>query len=120
MSKSLKKSDKKVLKIKNSLFIPLKFKVENKSEIKKILNELKIKFRDSSHICYAYLIDKGAFGGKSDDGEPKNSAGKALFRYLSLKKLNNILLVVVRYYGGTKLGLGQLSKAYVQAINQIF
>lgn len=102
-----------IYEIKKSKFIAYAFDVKTKEEAKKHINEVKEKYQDARHVCYAFLTSDGA--GMSDDGEPSGTAGKPLFRLLELKKHNNKLVIVVRYFGGIKLGAGGLIRAYVEA-----
>lgn len=104
--------------IKKSRFLAYSFSLEDKNQIDFYLNNLKKEHKKAIHFVYAYKADNGA--GFSDDGEPKNSAGKPLFRIIELKNLTNILIVVVRYWGGSKLGIGPLTRAYTKAAAALF
>lgn len=99
--------------IKKSKFIAYAFDISSKNEVKEIIKNIKSDHPDARHVCYAFVTSDG--GGMSDDGEPSGTAGKPLFRLLELKKTTNKLVVVVRYFGGTKLGAGGLIRAYVEA-----
>ncbi len=97
--------------IKKSKFISFAFSVFCDKDVKDCLTEIRKKYSDARHICYAYVL-----GGQekcSDDGEPAGTAGKPLLDLIKNKKYTNLLLVVVRYFGGIKLGAGGLYRAYI-------
>lgn len=98
-------------KEKGSLFIGRAFMTENTKEAAEILAGLKKEFYDATHHCYAYRNVDGSFK-YSDDGEPNGTAGIRILNALDHFNLTNTLVVVIRYYGGTKLGVGPLGKAY--------
>ncbi len=103
-------------KEKGSKFIGYAFPVLTEEDTKLHLQELKKKHHAARHWCYAWQI--GIRNKKyrvNDDGEPSNSAGQPIYGQISAKKLTNILVVVVRYFGGTKLGVGGLMTAYKTA-----
>ena len=112
-------------KIKWSRFIGNIFHIESKEEAEKYLKEIKEKYRDATHNCYAYSygtnVNFDLFGNlkitpdyfkQSDEGEPTNTAGKPILSQIQGHKLQNILIVVTRYFGGTLLGVGGLIQAY--------
>lgn len=99
-----------VLKINGSKFETHSFFVENVNNVNKILNNLKKDNTKAKHICYAYKIDK--IFKYNDDGEPSGSAGKKILDVINISNLNNILIVIVRYMSGSKLGLGLLTSCY--------
>ncbi len=105
-----------VYKEKGSKFISLAFPVTTQEEIKDIVKDIKKEYFDARHHCYAYILghDKSVFR-MNDDGEPSSTAGKPIYGQLLSKDLTNILVVVVRYFGGTKLGVSGLIQAYKQA-----
>jgi len=103
--------------INKSKFISLAYPVFDEDECKKILTELREKYLDATHICFAYLLECPQIEKCSDDGEPSGTAGKPLLELLKKRKLNNVLLVVVRYFGGIKLGAGGLVRAYTNSGN---
>ena len=112
---SIKYNLKNISIIKKSKFITELYKVNNISEINNILNVLKKDYKDSTHVCYAYIVN-----GKekcSDDGEPSGTAGIPILNILKKNNLNNILAVVIRYFGGIKLGAGGLVRAYSYSVN---
>ena len=96
--------------VKKSRFISYYYEINDFDEIKEILNDLKNKHKKAKHIVYAYKF--GNTAGKSDDKEPKGTAGLPLYNLLDAKNLNNRLIVVVRYFGGTLLGAGLLQRTY--------
>ena len=95
---------------KKSKFIGYYYNLDNFDEIKTILDELKKEHKKAKHIVYAYKFLNTA--GKSDDKEPSGTAGMPLYNLLEMNDLNNKLVVVVRYFGGTLLGAGPLMRAY--------
>lgn len=110
-------------KDKGSKFIALAFPVRNENDVKQKLEEVRKKYHDARHHCYAYRLgfDKMAYR-VNDDGEPSGTAGKPIFGQFLSNDLTDILVVVVRYFGGTKLGVSGLIKAYktatIEALNQ--
>ncbi len=103
--------------IKKSKFLGWSFDISSASEVKDILVSFKKEYADARHIVYAYrLKEEGIIKEKFDnDKEPNASAGQPLLYLLQKKELMNKLIVVVRYFGGTKLGVGGLIRAYTQA-----
>lgn len=96
--------------IKKSKFICYLYKVDSEEDVKNILDKIKEKYSDSTHICYAYIL-----GNKikyNDDKEPSKTAGFQILNILESKNITNVLAIVIRYFGGIKLGIGPLSKAY--------
>lgn len=100
--------------IKNSKFITLLFKIKSKNDIANILNDVKRKYPKATHYCYAYVVD--SYKKSSDDGEPGGTAGMPILNVLEKDEITNILAVVVRYFGGIKLGAGGLVRAYSKSI----
>lgn len=101
------------IEVKKSLFITCLYKVYNKDDIEKYLKEVKNEYKDATHYCYAYIIDN--FKKAEDDNEPSGTAGIPIMDILEKKQMNYILCVVVRYFGGIKLGAGGLVRAYSKA-----
>ncbi len=100
-------------KDRNSKFVSLVFPVSSEEEILEIYKQVKKKYHDAHHHCFAYRL--GALREKyraSDDGEPANSAGKPILAQIDARNLTNILIIVVRYFGGTLLGVGGLINAF--------
>ena len=102
--------------IKNSRFITFLFKVETKNEIENKLELIKKDHPKATHYCYAYITSK--FKKSSDDGEPGGTAGIPILNVLEKEKLTNVLAIVVRYFGGIKLGAGGLVRAYSKSITE--
>jgi len=100
-------------KEKGSKFISFAFPVISEEEVKSNLVNLRKKYFDATHHCYAYMIGPNQeLSRANDDGEPAHSAGTPILSQIRSKKLSDVLLVVVRYYGGTKLGVSGLIQAY--------
>ena len=97
--------------IKKSKFLCFAYFVQNKDEIKDILNKLKKQYADASHICYAYVLDDKTYY-YTDGGEPSGSAGKPIYGAILSNKLNYTLVVVIRYFGGIKFGPGPLRATF--------
>jgi uncharacterized YigZ family protein len=103
------------IKIKGSRFLGEMHPVTSVDEAEQILAQRRKKYHDATHHCYAYRIgERAAQYRSSDDGEPQGTAGKPLMAILEYNDLTNVLLVVVRYFGGTKLGTGGLVRAYTE------
>lgn len=102
------------MKEKGSTFIGQAFYAEDEENALAKLNEIRKKFYDATHNCWAYRIYKDRFK-YSDDGEPGGTAGIRIYNAIEHFDIQNILLVVTRYYGGVKLGAGPLGKAYYQS-----
>ncbi len=96
--------------IKKSKFLGFLYEISNLNEINDILNTLKKENKKATHICYAYKV--GINAKYFDDGEPSGTAGKPIYNILEKKNLDNTLIVVIRYFGGIKLGAGGLFRAY--------
>lgn len=107
----------KLFKEKGSEFIAQVYPISTLAEADEKLEHIKKKFFDASHHCYAYMLQNG-LQKFSDDGEPSGTAGIRIMNAIDHYNLTNLLLVVIRYFGGTKLGVGPLGKAYyTSAIN---
>lgn len=109
--KTIEKFNRKSYKEKGSEFIGRVYHVEQEKEIVETLNKLKKKYYNATHHCYAYKLLNGKIK-YSDDGEPGGSAGIRILKAIEHFDLVNQLVVVTRYFGGTKLGVGPLGKAY--------
>ena len=105
-----------IYKEKGSKFIALAYPVATEDEIKEIIAGLKKEYYDARHHCYAYILgpDKSAYR-QNDDGEPSGTAGRPIYGQLLSKDVTNVLLVVIRYFGGIKLGVSGLINAYKTA-----
>lgn len=102
--------------IKNSKFICFVYNVSSIDEVNIYLNDIRNQYKDASHCCYAYVIDN--VKKSSDDGEPGGTAGVPIMQVLESNDLNYVLCVVVRYFGGIKLGAGGLVRAYSKSVSQ--
>ncbi|MBT8377252.1 MAG: YigZ family protein [Bacteroidia bacterium] len=110
-----KPSDEVLLKEKNSKFFGYVYPVTTEEDVKGYLEDLKSKHTNAGHFCYAYVVGiEDSYHRFSDDGEPSNSAGAPIFGQIQHFDLTNVLVVVVRYFGGTKLGVGGLISTYKQ------
>ncbi len=109
----LKEQGTSIIKSRGSKFFGYCYPVNNETEAKEILNSLKSEFPDATHHCFAWIMGPNMQHQRAyDDGEPANSAGKPILRELLRKNLTNTLVVVVRYYGGTNLGVPGLIENY--------
>lgn len=108
--KTIKENITTTYEINKSTFITLLFKVSKKEEINTYIKQTKEKYKDATHYCYAYIIDD--YKKSSDDGEPGGTAGVPIMEVLLKNDINYILCIVVRYFGGIKLGAGGLVRAY--------
>lgn len=97
-------------KDQGSKFLAYGYPIEEEQDVKRILSELKSQYPDATHHCYAFKL--GNAYRASDDGEPGNSAGLPIYRQILSAGLDYVLVVVVRYFGGKKLGIPGLIKAY--------
>lgn len=111
--KSILKNYRSELLIKNSKFITFLFPMDNPS-INFFLDEVKKIHPKATHYCYAYIYDD--IFRFSDDGEPSNTAGLPIYHVLQKEGLNRVCCIVVRYFGGIKLGAGGLVRAYTKAV----
>jgi len=111
-----KPSNEEVYKEKGSKFIGYAFPLEDADQVETYISVLKKTHSKARHWCYAWQIgvEKPIFR-YNDDGEPNNSAGKPIYGQIQSFELTNVLVVVVRYFGGTKLGVGGLVTAYKTA-----
>ncbi len=99
--------------VDKSRFIAYLLAVNSENKAKDLLNETRKKYHNATHVCYAYRIAN--IERSSDDGEPSGTAGMPLLLFLKNKDLDNVLVMVVRYFGGIKLGTNGLVKAYSKA-----
>jgi len=99
--------------IKKSKFLSIALNVNSIVECEEILSSYRKEFDDCSHLTFAYCV--GTLERCSDDGEPNGTAGKPLLNIIKQKKLTNVLLIVIRYFGGIKLGAGGLVRAYTES-----
>lgn len=113
---TIKQQAEGIYKEKGSKFLAYAIPVESAQEVKEQLQLLHKQYHDARHICYAYVIGTdGTEYRVNDDGEPSGTAGKPIHGVLLSSKLTNVLIAVVRYFGGTKLGTSGLILAYKEA-----
>lgn len=106
-------------KEKGSKFIALAYPVLLEEDVKDILFDLRKQYHDARHHCYAYVIGyNGENWRANDDGEPSSTAGKPIHGQILSRELTNTLVVVIRYFGGTKLGVSGLINAYKTAASE--
>ena len=111
------------LEIKKSQFITWLRAVDDREQAMAFLDEAKQAYPDARHHCWAYVMGHSAnsqTAAMSDDGEPSGTAGKPMLNVLQHKPVNNVMVIVIRYFGGIKLGAGGLVRAYSQAVEQAF
>lgn len=112
--KSIKNNIENTTIINKSKFITKLYFINSLNEIDSILNEVSKEYKDATHVCFAYILN-----GKekcSDNGEPSGTAGMPILNVLKKNNLDNILAIVIRYFGGIKLGAGGLVRAYSNSI----
>ena len=114
---SIKNNDKYELIIKNSKFISLIFRVYNKYEVNDILDSIKKEYPNATHYCYGYVIDSDIRA--NDDNEPSGTAGYPILNQITSNNLNYTLIVVIRYFGGIKLGAGPLTRTYAKVAREV-
>jgi len=102
--------------VKNSKFICILRHVDSINDIDDIFNYVKDKYKDATHYCYAYIINN--ISKCSDDGEPSGTAGIPMLEVLKKNNLNNVLCIVVRYFGKILLGASGLVRAYSNAVTE--
>lgn len=114
--KSIEKKVQNTILIKKSKFITYLFPISQKEDIDTYIEEIHKREKNSSHICYAYRFEN--LEKCNDDGEPSQTAGMPILNTLKQKDLQNILCIVVRYFGGIKLGVGGLYRAYATSCKE--
>lgn len=113
---TIKNNSIKEIIIKNSKFITLLYKVYSLEDIKNTLINVKNLYPNATHYCYAYILNNEKRS--SDDGEPSGTAGTPILNILESNNLNYILAVVIRYFGGIKLGSSGLIRAYSRSVKE--
>ena len=104
---------------KRSKFLAFAHHVKNEAEVKELTAQYKKKYYDARHVCYAYALGyKGETTRANDDGEPSGTAGKPILNQILSKDVTNVCVVVVRYFGGIKLGVPGLINAYKTAARE--
>lgn len=114
---TIETTSKAEYKEKRSRFIAFAFPINDIQQVKPIIDNIKNKYFDARHHCFAYKINEGETINKRvfDDREPSHTAGDMIYSAIESKNITNILIVVVRYFGGTLLGASNLARAYRQA-----
>ncbi len=114
--KTISKISEGIYREKGSKFIGLCYPVESDKDTKEIIANIQKEYHDARHHCYAYRLyfDKSVYR-INDDGEPSGTAGKPIYGQILSNDLTNVLIIVVRYFGGVKLGVGGLINAYKTA-----
>lgn len=107
---TVKDNIEKTIIINKSKFISKSYFVTDTNEANSIINRIKDEYSDATHVCFGYIINNNIK--YSDDGEPNNTAGMPIYNVISKNNLNFVLIVVIRYFGGIKLGAGGLTRAY--------
>ncbi len=103
------------LDIKKSEFIAYAYPVTSREQAMFHVEQLRVQYADARHHCWAYIIgdpDNTTSAGFDDDGEPNGTAGRPILNVLQHKSIGNVIIIVVRYFGGIKLGAGGLTRAY--------
>ncbi len=120
MFKTIAKDSNSEIVEKKSKFIANVFYVESIQEAEEKIKEIKRKYYDAKHNCFAYSVfsEEGIINRFSDDGEPSGTAGSPMLNIINSKELTNILVVVTRYFGGILLGTGGLVRAYTSAFQE--
>lgn len=106
------------LEIKKSEFIAYAYPVTSREKAMFHVEQLRVKYPDARHWCWAYIIgdpENTTSAGFDDDGEPNGTAGRPILNVLQHKSIGNIVIIVVRYFGGIKLGAGGLTRAYANS-----
>lgn len=111
-----KPSPETLFKEKGSKFFGYAFPISNEGDVPEIIEHLKSKHKNARHFCYAFQLGEENFYYRAnDDGEPSGSAGMPIYGQIQSFEITNVLIVVVRYFGGTKLGVGGLISAYKES-----
>ena len=117
---TIEKKTEIIFKDKGSKFLAFAFPVENDGQTKEILLQLKKEHPNANHHCYAYRFGADKLNYRAnDDGEPSNTAGKPILGQIQSNDLTNVLIVVVRYFGGTLLGVSGLINAYKSSASEV-
>lgn len=101
--------------VNKSRFIGIKYNIKSKDEIDLIIKDLWLKHKKAHHIVYAYVVGNNntQSAGYDENKEPNGTASKPILNLLLMKKITNVLIVVIRYFGGTKLGASKLLRTYL-------
>ncbi len=116
---TIKSAGEGLYKEKGSRFLGFSYRIESREEIEEYLAQLRKKYYDARHYCYAWVLGSNKEEVRAnDDGEPGHSAGDPILGQIRSRQLTNVLVVVVRYFGGTKLGVSGLIQAYKLAAEE--
>lgn len=114
--KTIDKAAEGYINERKSKFFSYIFPVKTEEEVKDILEEYRKKYYDARHVCWAYMIGTSRENFRAnDDGEPSGTAGRPILGQINSSELTNVLIIVIRYFGGTLLGTGGLVRAYKDA-----
>lgn len=117
---TIEKAAESVFVEKRSRFLSYAYPVENPEQVKELVSALEKKYYDARHVCWAYVIGPdGDVFRANDNGEPSGTAGRPILGQINSRGLTNVLVAVVRYFGGIKLGTPGLIKAYKQAASDV-
>lgn len=114
--------DEIIHEVKKSRFIACSRRVTQRDEAMAFLMEIKLKYPDARHYCWAYQIgdpQSASSAAMNDDGEPSGTAGRPILNVVKHKKIADVMVIVVRYFGGVKLGAGGLTRAYSTATQNL-
>lgn len=114
--KTISKNIENEIIINKSRFICKLVKVYSEEDVMNALNNVKEEYKDATHYCYSYIIDNTERF--NDDGEPGGTAGMPILNVLKQNELNYVLCIVIRYFGGIKLGAGGLVRAYTKSASE--
>lgn len=118
MSFYIKNESEFTYEIEKSKFISIIRNCKNSEELQGFLTEIKVRYPKARHYCYALVCEECSRS--SDDGEPSGTAGKPLLELINKLKINNVAVIVVRYFGGIKLGASRLLRSYVTSAKSNF
>ena len=114
--KTINSTAEGIYKIKGSKFLSFAIPVQNVDEIKVIVAEYRKQYFDARHVCYAYMLGNERLEFRAnDDGEPSGTAGRPILGQINSYELTDVMIIVVRYFGGILLGTGGLVSAYKEA-----
>ena len=113
----MKKISESLVIEKKSKFYGFMFSIDNEDEVLDIIGSLRKEHKKAKHFCYAYKI--GNVERKNEDKEPSNSAGKPILDVINFNSLDNTLIIVIRYFGGTLLGRGLLTRTYSKTAREL-
>jgi uncharacterized YigZ family protein len=117
---TIEKTKRTEIKVKGSRFIATAISVSTKEEAISFLENIRSEFHDATHNCFAYIIGSDGLEFRaSDDGEPSGTAGKPILFAMKKYEFCNAITVVTRYFGGTKLGVGGLARAYSDSAMEV-